>query len=110
MALSNAERQRRYRERLLAQARIADSPGGADLVTIYEAMRAQYFAEVSESQCDGDTAAYREHWRKLAALPPDQRSSMESRDAISAAMMNMIGQTIDRAYGKDLRKTARQTA
>lgn len=107
MALSNAERQRRYRERLIAKARIADIPGGADLIAIYEAMRAQYFAEVTESQCDGDTPAYRKHWQKLAALPPDQRSNLETPDAISAAMFNLIGQTIERAYGKDLRRVAR---
>lgn len=108
MALSNSERQRRYRERLIAKARIADAPGGAGLTAIYEAMRAQYFAEVTESQCDGDTPAYREHWQKLAALAPEQRSSMEAPDAISTAMMNMIGRVIEAAYGKELRKVARQ--
>lgn len=108
MALTNAERQRRYRERLLAKARLADTPGGADLAAIYETMRAQFFAEIIESQCDGDIPAYREHWQKLAALPPDQRATQEAPEAVSKAMLDMIQQNIEKAYGKDLRRIARQ--
>lgn len=92
---------RKFRQRYATTAETKALP------PISSGMRAQYFAEVTESRCDGDTPAYWERWQKLAALSPDQRPILGTPDAISAALFNLIGQTIERAYGKDLRRVAR---
>jgi hypothetical protein len=96
MALSNAERQRRYRQNLHMKARQADIPGHADIAAVYELLRKQWLLlEGGDNECGPSEQAYRE---KLAAMPVGMRPASEAPERIFDTLLWAVGGILDKTY------------
>jgi len=93
MALSNAERQRRFRERRMIEA--ASSKARQDVFRVYELLRREWLLDDDDSSRGPAEREYRE---QLAAAPVDMRPAGERPEVIAGAFMGAVASILDRAY------------